>query len=89
MEHSCEIVLKLDHWFRRCRLKKKFTNDGRKSHNGHRLLTLRFWLRLDKIRKLATLIFSYLALVDNTKLFVFHFYIRENRNASISFSTHD
>ena len=28
-EHSCEVILNLDQWFRRrCRLKKKFT-DGR------------------------------------------------------------
>ena len=29
-EHSCEIILNLDQWFRRrCRLKKKFMHDGR------------------------------------------------------------
>ena len=27
-EHSCEVIWNLDQWFRRCRLKKKFTDDG-------------------------------------------------------------
>ena len=29
-EHSCEIILNLDKWFRRCRLKKKFTDDAQR-----------------------------------------------------------
>ena len=29
MEHSCEVILKLDQWFRwRCRLKKKFMDNA-------------------------------------------------------------
>ena len=27
-KHSCEIILNLIQWFRRCRLKKKFKDDG-------------------------------------------------------------
>ena len=30
-EHSCEMILNLDQWFRRrCPLKKKFTDDGQR-----------------------------------------------------------
>ena len=37
-EHSCEVILNMDQWFRRrCRLKKKFTN-GR-MHDGRRPIT--------------------------------------------------
>ena len=30
-EYSCEIILNLDQWFRRCRLKKKFKDSKRTS----------------------------------------------------------
>ena len=33
-EHSCEIILNLDLWFRRCHLKQKFT-DGRRTKTNH------------------------------------------------------
>ena len=34
-EHTCEIILTLDHWFRkRCHLKKKFTGDGQMQEGG-------------------------------------------------------
>ena len=33
-EHSCEIILNLDQWFR-CRLKKKFAQDGRHTKTDH------------------------------------------------------
>ena len=30
-EHLCEVILNLGQWFRRCYLKKKFTEDARSS----------------------------------------------------------
>ena len=47
-EHSCEIVLNLDQWFRRrCLLKKQFTGDGRKTDVRRRPITNIFINRCD------------------------------------------
>ena len=39
-KHSCEIILNLDEWLRRiCRLKKKYTHNGRTMHDGQKFTT--------------------------------------------------
>ena len=46
-EHSCEVILNLDQWFRRrFRLKKKFTDNGSTTDKDRsHYLTLSLWLR--------------------------------------------
>ena len=45
-EHSCEVILNLDQWLRRCCLKKKFMDARRTPDNDwSQYLTLSLWLR--------------------------------------------
>ena len=47
-EHSSEVNLNLDQWFRgRCHLKKKFTDEGGQTHGGRRTKTRSQYLNLE------------------------------------------